>query len=70
MPSLQHDDGFPPEVPTRRMSAEQTLAAVTRIDRLAELALERLAVAPDPQAVQAACEDLESIRGLAAQVIR
>ena len=63
-------ESFPEESPTRPTSPAQTLVTLTKIDRLAEVALERLTVVPDPEAVQKACEDLASIRALAAEVLR
>ena len=48
----------------------RTLALVTRIDRLAELAQERLLFGPDDQAVAQAVTELASILHLAGEVLR
>jgi ApbE superfamily uncharacterized protein (UPF0280 family) len=62
----------PDEVPTKQQEHVPTklLAFASRIDRLAELALERLAVAPDADAVAGAIADLVQVRTLAGDVLR
>jgi hypothetical protein len=41
-----------------------------RVDRLAELAIEKLMVAPDHDALLSAAEDLAQIRAIAGTVLR
>ncbi len=45
------------------------LAFASRVDRLAELALERLQASPDEDALNAAVADLVQLRALAAGVL-
>lgn len=63
---------WPDEAPTRKTQrVPQTLLSfATRVDRLAELALERLQVAPDADALAGAVTDLVQIRALAEGVLR
>jgi hypothetical protein len=60
------------ETPTARIepTSSATLVALARIDRLCELALERLQVAPDADAVSAAMADIAQVRALASEVRR
>jgi hypothetical protein len=46
------------------------LAFASRVDRLCDLALERLQVGPDPDAIAAAQADVAQIKALATGVIR
>ena len=58
------------EPPTKREEHTPTrlLTFASRIDRLCALALERLFVAPDEHAIEAAIADLTEARALAATV--
>ncbi|HEV3192143.1 MAG TPA: hypothetical protein VGY54_16640 [Polyangiaceae bacterium] len=71
MPNVERN-AFPDEPPTKKMSNTPSalLAFASRVDRLAELALERLQVAPDAEAVAAALGELVQIRALTAGVLR
>jgi hypothetical protein len=63
---------WPDEAVTRQTEHVPTalLTFATRVDRLAELALERLQCAPDADAVAAAVGDLLEVRELAGRVLR
>jgi hypothetical protein len=63
---------FPEEAPTRPAPriGEPLLVFASRVDRLAELALERLQCAPDGESLEAAVADLTQLRELAAGVLR
>jgi len=64
---------FPDTEPaTKREQPTSTrlLTFASRIDRLCELALQRLQVEPDADAVQAAIAELSEARALAAGVLR
>ena len=65
-------ESIPDELPTRPCLAtpSRMLVFASRIDRLAELALERLAVAHDPDALAAALDDLVTIRDLCSGAMR
>ena len=62
-------DQEPPTKPISPVSSRE-LTRASRIDRLAELAIERLMVAPDDDALAAAVESLVQIRTLANEVLR
>lgn len=66
------DTPFTDEAPTRPSEAIPTklLVFATRIDRLAELALERLACCSGEQDALAALDELTAIRELASAVLR
>jgi hypothetical protein len=66
--TIEENDETPTKVSDNFPSATLMLAA--RVDRLAELALERLQVAPDDDALASACADLAQIRALAGAVTR
>lgn len=70
MNTVTHD--FPDEQPTRPTAhiSARDLVLTARIRRLAELAIERLEVAPDPDAITEALGDLARIRDLCAEVCR
>jgi hypothetical protein len=63
----RHDDE-----PTKKTQNEsgRMLVFASRVDRLAELALERLATDPDVDALTAAVADLVQLRALAQAVTR
>jgi hypothetical protein len=63
---------FPDEPPTSKIEnvPSRTLTTLARIDRLAAVAAERLAVDPDADAIVAALEDLAQLRALAGALIR
>jgi hypothetical protein len=65
-------DTFPDEPPTKQEALPPTrlLVFASRIDRLCELALERLEVDPDADAVKGAMAELIEARALAAGVLR
>jgi hypothetical protein len=58
------------EAPTKPILCSATLVVASKIERLCELALEKLLVDPDPHTIVSACEDLAQIRQLAGQVMR
>jgi hypothetical protein len=58
-----------PTVPIERVPSK-VLVFAARVDRLAGLALECLAVAPDREAIALAAEDIVQIKALAAGVRR
>ena len=60
-------DREPPTKPIEPLSS-RVLVLATRIERLATLALERLMVAPDSDAVTAACADLATIVAIAGEL--
>ena len=59
------------ETPTKKITnvPSATLALAARVNRLAELASEKLTVDPDADAVLSALEDLAAIRTLACAVL-
>jgi len=62
---------FADEPPTRRENMPtRLLTFASRIDRLCALALERLQVEPDADAIQAAIAELTEARALTAGVLR
>lgn len=63
---------FPEKSPTRPAPRvrEETLAFASRVDRLAERAIERLRCFPDNESQSAAVADLTQLRALAATVLR
>jgi len=63
---------IPDERPTVRSVNTPTalLTFASRVDRLCELALERLQVGPDPDAVAAALVDIVQIKALTEGVLR
>ena len=63
---------FPDEAPTRRSEQfpSRLLAFASRVDRLAELALERLQCNPDAYAIAGAVADLMQLRALTGEVLR
>lgn len=58
------------ETPTKPVLSSSTLAVAAQIERRAEIAIEKLLVAPDDDTLVSACEDLAEIRRLAGQVMR
>lgn len=60
------------ETPTKRRDnfPSATIMLAARVDRLAELAIEKLMVAPDHDALLSAAEDLAQIRAIAGTVLR
>ena len=60
------------EAPTKPVadSSSKLLAFASRVDRLVELAIERLEAAPDDDAIGAALADLTQVRSLAGTVLR
>ena len=63
---------FPDEAPTvpRPDTSSKLLAFASRVERLAELALERLTCDPDPDTLAAAVADVTELRALARGVLR
>jgi len=61
---------FPDEHPTRKAHAQnaKALAFARRVERLADLALEKLIIRPDPDSICSAIEDLGAILKLAKEV--
>jgi hypothetical protein len=59
------------ETPTRKILnvPSATLALAARMNRLAELAAEKLQVDPDADAILSAIDDLTAIRSLASAVL-
>jgi hypothetical protein len=70
--NTQHDQPFSDELPTRPTpsTSNALLSFATRVDRLCDLALERLLVGPDADAVAAAIGEIAEIKALADAVLR
>ncbi len=58
------------EIPTKPILSSATLAVAAKIERLCELAIEKLLIDPDPHTILSATEDLAAIRSLAGEVMR
>ena len=58
------------ETPTKPVLCSATLVVSAKIERLCELAIEKLMIDPDAPAILSAAEDLVEIRRLAGQVMR
>ena len=58
------------EAPTKPVLCSATLVVSAKIERLCELAIEKLMIDPDAPAILSAAEDLVEIRRLAGQVMR
>lgn len=70
--SLHLDGAGDPTPITKRATnfPSATLVLAARVDRLAELAIERLTFDPDPHTIVEALADLAQIRTLAGKVMR
>ena len=61
-----HESFSPEEAPTRPdITSTKILAAASKIDRLSEIAIERLQFSPDPHTIVEAMADLAQIREIA-----
>lgn len=58
------------EAPTKQILCSSTLVIAAKIERLCELAIEKLLVGPDAPAILSAAEDMAEIRRLAGRVMR
>lgn len=63
------EDNEQPTKPVHNLHSS-VLSALACVDRLAELAIERLLVDPDPHAIVEALADLAKIRGIARSVTK
>lgn len=72
MSTLQQEAEFPDEAPTKKTATPSSslLLFASRVARLCDLALERLQVGPDPDAVAAAAVDIVQIKALTEGVLR
>lgn len=71
LPTVTHEVDHD-EIPTKQSDnfPSATIVLAARVDRLAELAIEKLTVAPDENTLVSAAADLAQIRRLAAEVLR
>jgi hypothetical protein len=69
--SNRHDESFSDERPTRPTANNSStlLAFATRVGRLCDLALERLQVGPDADAVAAATDEIVEIKALVDSIL-
>lgn len=66
---LTNEDNDYPTKPIPNLPSS-VLSALARVERLAELAIERLTIDPDEHSTVAALEDLSQIRSVARSVLR